>query len=139
MSSEVESMQEGMGEEEEMVRYLLLLHHACLNYAISLEVIQRLVEQWPESVGQFDKYNMLPLHYACRNVAMTLEVVKYLVDQWPESVRAVDWDYDEMTPLHRVLSWSDVAPPQGIYYEYIKVARSHPILDREVARVRGGC
>jgi hypothetical protein len=68
----------------------LPLHVACANNA-PLEVIQFLVEQWPESVMISAKKSKsdrdLPLHIACQNTA-ALEVVQYLVEQWPEAVTA---------------------------------------------------
>jgi hypothetical protein len=69
---------------------LLPLYVACANNA-PLEVIQFLVEQWPESVMISAKKSKsdrdLPLHIACQNTA-ALEVVQYLVEQWPEAVTA---------------------------------------------------
>jgi ankyrin repeat protein len=68
------------------------LHAACRAFEDgggSLEVVQYLIQQWPESVKTVDKAGYLPLHYACRNKS-PLEILQYLVEQWPESVRAVN-------------------------------------------------
>jgi ankyrin repeat protein len=51
-----------------------------------LEVVQYLVEQWPQSVKTADFYGDLPLHYAC-NGKVPLEVIRNLFEQWPESVK----------------------------------------------------
>jgi ankyrin repeat protein len=67
------------------------LHTACGAFDIQgglsqLEVVQYLVEQWPESVTTANNNGYLPLHVACYFNA-SLAVVQYLVQQWPESVK----------------------------------------------------
>ena len=78
-----------------------LLHAACRafdNRGGSLEVIQYLVEQWPESVKAFTSIKRyLPLHYVCKYQA-PLAVIQYLVEQWPESVKHGNTDGE--TPLN---------------------------------------
>jgi hypothetical protein len=66
----------------------LPLHFACAR-AASLEVVQYLVEQWPEAVKKTDIYGYLPLHHACQNKT-PLELMQYLVEQWPEAVKTTD-------------------------------------------------
>jgi ankyrin repeat protein len=77
------------------------LHAACGAFEIgggwSPEVIQYLVDQWPESVKVASNSGDLPLHRACSNQAL-LAVVQYLVEQWPESVKRAD-NYGWL-PLH---------------------------------------
>jgi ankyrin repeat protein len=66
---------------------LLPLHFPCVNSA-PLNVVQFLVEQWPEAVKVAeDEYGLLPLHLACANAA-SLEVVQFLVEQSPEGTQA---------------------------------------------------
>jgi hypothetical protein len=86
------------------------LHLACINNA-PLEVVQYLVEKWPEAVMTTTD-GSLPLHYACYNKA-PLEVIQYLVEQWPKSVMTT-MDEDGKLPLHVACRYT--APLEVIQY-----------------------
>jgi hypothetical protein len=83
------------------------LHFACMTEAVSLQVVEYLVEQFPDAVkAENFRYRQLPLHFACVNEVASLEVVQYLVEQWPGSVRASI--ADGSIPMH--LACSNKAP-----------------------------
>ena len=85
----------------------LPLHAVCLSFInreysldriqCSLNIIQFLVEKWPESVKATNRYWNLPLHQACQR-SVSREVIQYLVEKWPESVKATN-KYGNL-PLH---------------------------------------
>ena len=62
-----------------------------------VEVVQFLVEQWPDSVKALGNDGNVALHHACFNDA-PLEVVQYLVGQWQDSIRSIDSNGN--LPLH---------------------------------------
>jgi len=98
------------------IKEALPLHLACC-YNAPLEVIQFLVEQWPESVKVKDRNGMFPIHkvfhvpflatkgswstYSRRILDTKVAMVRYLVNQWPESVMIED--NAGLTPLHYAL------------------------------------
>ncbi len=57
----------------------------CIGNA-SLEFVQYLVEQYPDSVKVKDDEGLLPLHHACFTKT-SLEVIRYLVEQCPDSIK----------------------------------------------------
>jgi len=64
-----------------------LLHAACDNKHATLEVVQWLVEQYPEALRhRAGFYQGIPLHSACRNRTIRLEVVEFLIDAHPEGL-----------------------------------------------------
>jgi ankyrin repeat protein len=85
------------------------LHAAC-GGGSQLEVIQYLVEQWPESVKAVDNFGgSLPLHWACNHKKAPVDVIQYLVEQWPESVNVVV-DKHGWLPLHLACSANSEDP-----------------------------
>jgi len=76
------------------------LHIALRNFAVSVDVIQYLVEQWPESLqvrlDNDDETGKLAMHYACEK-GLSCSVIRFLVEQWPAAVR----EKSELSlPLH---------------------------------------
>lgn len=63
----------------------LPLHNACSNQA-SLEVIQYLVEEYPEGVIETTMRGSIPLLCACESGHYDPRVISYLIDQDPESI-----------------------------------------------------
>jgi len=62
------------------------LHDALSDATISLDVIQYLIQQWPESVNVRIDDECIALHLACR-IAVALPNIQFLVEQFPESVK----------------------------------------------------
>ena len=54
-----------------------------------VEVIQFLVNTWPDSIHATDNYGFIPLHHACYFNA-PLEVIQFMLHVWPASVLARD-------------------------------------------------
>ena len=80
-----------------------LLHLACYNRKVSLEIVEYLVDLYPEAVKHLSKSGEWhPLHRACLNVDCPNSVIKFLVSQWPDSLR-VAWS-NRGLPLHCVVS-----------------------------------
>ena len=63
--------------------------------------IQRLVDEFPESVTAFDSKGYTPLHIACKEGA-PLNVIQTLVGAWPDSVKWPTFNKKKMLPLHLV-------------------------------------
>ena len=63
--------------------------------------IQRLVDEFPESVTAFDSKGYTPLHIACKEGA-PLNVIHTLVGAWPDSVKWPTFNKKKMLPLHLV-------------------------------------
>jgi ankyrin repeat protein len=85
------------------------LHYLERNYRrggeneLSLETIQHLVSEWPESLQQTNNKHQLVLHTAAANENLPLEVIRFLVDSHPRAVREKDvWG---RTPLLAAVAW----------------------------------
>jgi ankyrin repeat protein len=76
------------------------LHLAAL--AGKIDVVELLVERWPEGMQERSDLLETPLHLAAS--AEKTNVVKFLAKQWPEAIRAKDDNLD--TPLHCATSYS---------------------------------
>ena len=59
--------------------------------------IQRLVDEFPESVTAFDSKGYTPLHIACKEGA-PLNVIHTLVGAWPDSVKWPTFNKEKMLP-----------------------------------------
>jgi len=85
-------------EEEEAT----LLHQACRNDNVTLEIIQFLAGERNGLTRHVNAYNELPLHNLCANTALddttSLEIVEFLLACHPESVRCLS--NGERLPLH---------------------------------------
>jgi len=85
------------------------LHHACEN-GYTDDVIQFLVDSWPESVQILTKKGLLPLHCAMTTIkwdtfaledveaSLSLEAIQFLVQAWPDAVH--EQDGHGCVPLH---------------------------------------
>jgi len=65
---------------------LLPLHHHIGNKTVCLEIVQYLVEQWPESIKVRIHGNRVALHWACERCSPPA-IIQYLAEQWPEAIR----------------------------------------------------
>ena len=75
-----------------------LLHYACFNKAVNLDIVRYLVELYPEAVEQVADYGWLPLHRACINKYCQRSVIEYLVSLYPDALR-ISWSVCGL-PLH---------------------------------------
>ena len=73
-------------------------HAACKNNRFTMEIIQCLLEYFPEAAGDTNENGVVPLQFACCNKNVTLNIIQLLIDSAPDSVRSVD--NDSWTPLH---------------------------------------
>ena len=87
----------GLAHDEHLGDYKFF-HAACRNKRVTEEIIQCLVEYFPDAATATDAYRVTPLHYACYNKNVTLGIIQLLFDAAPDSVRSVN-DGDS-TPLH---------------------------------------
>jgi hypothetical protein len=76
------------------------LHFASMNDSVSLQVVEYLVEQFPDAVKTTTADGRLPLHLVCKSEAVSLALVQYLVEQWPDAVKMADQAGN--LPLHLV-------------------------------------
>lgn len=77
----------------------LPLHVAC-EFWTSLEVVQMLVKEDPQTVRQVDRQGCTPLHLACANRAPN-EMLRFLVQEYPEALYVED--NKGRLPLHVAL------------------------------------
>jgi len=75
----------------------VLLRVACL-YGCNNEIVQSLVDSWPESCGFPAENGELPLHLALQGELSSLETIQYLIQAWPKAVHKQD--EDGFLPLH---------------------------------------
>jgi ankyrin repeat protein len=76
----------------------LVIHHACI-FLQSLDIIQHLVQVFPESLmTPRDISGKLPLHCAFSNPGTSLELVEYLAEMCPESLTKSD--INGRLPIH---------------------------------------
>jgi hypothetical protein len=78
------------------------LHFASMNECVSLQVVEYLVEQFPDAVKATSADGRLPLHLVCMSQAVSLALVQYLVAQWPDAVKITDKAGN--LPLHLCLN-----------------------------------
>jgi len=71
--------------------------HLAARVSKSVDIVQSLVECFPQALQCRDYHGDLPLHEACR-AAQSLAVVTYLVEQYPAAVRVTG--RNGATPLH---------------------------------------
>ena len=64
------------------------------------EIVQYIVETYPESVRSKDCYDQIPLHLACSNGTITLEIISILLQAWPESINQKN--SMECLPIHHL-------------------------------------
>lgn len=79
-----------------------VVHQACSMYEVQLQLVQLLVEIWPESLAMRSG-GMLPLHalFSTRrnsSVGSPVELVSFMLDKYPDSVQS--WREGETLPLH---------------------------------------
>ena len=71
---------------------------------VNLDLIEDLVQAYPDSVKARDSDKKLPIHYACEHYDQShrssVNVIRYLLDQYPESITMTDTE--KFTPLHYV-------------------------------------
>lgn len=86
------------------------LHHACNRRCPRPEVVEALIEAYPEAILAEEERGWLPLHYACRFKAPK-EVVKLLLHQFPEMGKIAVSRKDRMgrPPLYYAVRYD--APP----------------------------
>eukprot|EP00986_Skeletonema_menzelii_P001121 scaffold304_cov80-Skeletonema_menzelii.AAC.15 len=72
-------------------------HLACHNGRITEEIIQFLLEYFPDAAGATFK-GWSPLHFACYNQHVTFNIIQLLIDAAPASVRSVT--NEGVMPLH---------------------------------------
>lgn len=62
-----------------------ILHFACANERVTLEIVEYIVELHPESIRilHSEGYGWLPLHVACMNANCPRSVIEYLLSQYP--------------------------------------------------------
>ncbi len=108
-----ECCRDGLSEEcirEIIERHELTHHHdnavsdyqfflaACCNEKTTEEIIQYLLEYFPDAVNSADGEGQLPLTYACNSNDVPLGVIQLLIDAAPDSVHHKDNGGN--TPLH---------------------------------------
>jgi len=73
-------------DEMGSVRWCQLPLHAAITFQAPFEVVQKLVETYPESVRCADDQDMLPLHYAFR-FGSEDKVLAYILEEFPQALK----------------------------------------------------
>ena len=71
-------------------------YEACINEKVTEEIIQYLLDYFPNAARSTN--NRTPLHCACRNKNVTVNIIRILIDAAPAAVQSVNMGGD--TPLH---------------------------------------
>eukprot|EP00956_Cyclotella_meneghiniana_P015399 scaffold23547_cov59-Cyclotella_meneghiniana.AAC.1 len=84
------------------------LHLACKNGNISVEMIQYIIDKWPEGASAYDRDHWLPLHYLCDSDSMSrnkdsVEVLKIMLSAYPEGAMQQPNDNRDL-PFHLAVS-----------------------------------
>jgi len=94
----------------------LPIHVAVYNPHVTLRVVQLLMNGWPESISQPNRYGVLPLHYLCGNKELdetvSVDILKILIEVSPESVQR-EASGGEL-PIHKA-AWYGMSP------EFLKI------------------
>ncbi|KAL9182169.1 hypothetical protein ACHAXT_012821 [Thalassiosira profunda] len=79
---------------------------ACEHSGVTLEIVECLLDAFPDAARSMDRKGRSPLHYACMNKNQDPGIVQLLLDRWPESVNRQDIDGN--VPLHWLCGSSSV-------------------------------
>lgn len=93
-------------ENKGMMWRFLPLHSACARQP-PLEIVQALIQMYPEGAQSPDDQGKYALHYACGNQAST-DVIEALIDAFPTAARTSD--PEGKLPLH----WLAISGPDEI-------------------------
>lgn len=78
------------------------LHVACYSKHMTANIVQLLVDGWPESTCQKDCNGSSPIHNLCENQELNetvkLDILRILVDACPDSLKARNQSY--LLPIH---------------------------------------
>jgi ankyrin repeat protein len=84
-----------------------VIHLACMLYSPSLELVQMLVQQWPDVLSIFNGTGELPLHALLNRLtrdsdecSTPIAVVRLLIDGFPAAVRTPSTGLFDTLPLH---------------------------------------
>ena len=94
----------GLAHDEHLSDYYFF-RAACSNRRVTEEMIQCLLEYFPDAASTTDDHGWKPLHIACWNKNVTPNIIQLLLDAAPASVRSVTNVTDGgWTPLHYLCS-----------------------------------
>ena len=94
------------GIPPDAVRGSDFLHDVCIDEKVTLEMIECLLDAFPDAARSIDSTAWSPLHYACANKSMDPEIVRLLLERWPESVDHQDNETGDL-PLHNLCTAED--------------------------------
>ena len=81
-----------------------ILHIACSNKGVGLEVVERLCNMSPESITSSDDFGDIPLHALCQNQKIdemaSLEILRFMLSMHPDLPRYVS---DGHLPIHHAV------------------------------------
>jgi len=84
---------------------MTILHIACSNRGVGLEVVESLYNMWPELIITRDEFEDIPLHSLCRNEKLdeiaSLEILRFMLNMDPDLPRYVS---DGHLPIHHAIT-----------------------------------
>ena len=76
------------------------LHNICGNKSASLEMLNMVLNAWPDAARGEDWHRCAPLHNICGNKSISLEMLNMVLKAYPEATREED-SYG-INPLHNI-------------------------------------
>eukprot|EP00956_Cyclotella_meneghiniana_P030800 scaffold78695_cov23-Cyclotella_meneghiniana.AAC.1 len=97
---------------------LIAIHLFCrygdmLSNNDAIEILQLILESYPDGAIQANRDGVLPIHYAARNNRMSVEFIEILIDARPELVSQVDDSGD--LPFHDACSFGHIDIVKYLY------------------------
>lgn len=115
------------------VRWCQLPLHAAITFQAPFEVIQKLVEIYPESIRCADDQDMLPLHYAFR-FGSEDKVLAYILEEFPQALKKKA--LRDRLPLD--MAHYSSRPERGTIIEcYLETSIADALADRDAGHEQG--
>eukprot|EP00956_Cyclotella_meneghiniana_P030443 scaffold76682_cov82-Cyclotella_meneghiniana.AAC.3 len=107
---------------------LLLCENSKENSKIGVEILQVILDEYPDGALQSCSYGLLPIHYAASNDNMSVEFIENLINANPESIRQRDNNGDGDSPIHWACSQGHIDIVKylfGLYPDLIRTIGSN--------------
>lgn len=77
-------------KESKMVRWRMLPIHASILFKAPIDVVQTIIDAYPDGVKEQDDQGMLPLHLAVHSRDIDKQIIDLLLERYPEAIHVKD-------------------------------------------------